>query len=281
MIVLRGLSEIGEFVEEVNHNMEDNGFDADYIDKNCPLILWDKTKKEWSAIKGFRAEKLSGSQFLFQTEFIPLDSAEIVKKENIESEMKKLENIIEDEIKRAELMGHNNGRHPVFIIGSIGKNAYDAWSIDQEKVIKIWGYKSYAKDFFYSEKEGEEMIANEGRYEVYTPSKPLIQKAVLKLIYNEWKYYTGCGDIWVKRNKREIIDLKNYKNKFPLYPVAIKYVNEFYENDKKNDNAKYSLIEQKLDRFEELYNNKSIEAILNREYQMLTQAILKLENNED
>ncbi|SFB13586.1 hypothetical protein SAMN05216249_11068 [Acetitomaculum ruminis DSM 5522] len=279
MIVIRGLEEIGDFLEEVNKTMEENGFDTDYIDENCPLILWDTQKKEWSAIKGFRSEKISGSQFIFKTEFIPMDGSEVINKDSIESEMQKVEELIQSESEAAKKTAKINNKKPLFIIGSVGKNAYNVWSLEENKQMKIWGYKTYLEDFFYSQKEGEELIDNKGKYQVFAPSKALLQKAVLNLFYNEWKYY-GEGDVWVKRPERKALDLEGIKVKYPLYETALKYVNDFYTTDQKQENIKYSKLEQKLDRFEELLQNNILEVIAKREYQILIEALAIVENKE-
>lgn len=248
--------------------IEEGTINDEWMEKNKFLVLFSCRTLEIKALRTYGEHFLEPYMFLFSTEWVPFFSH--IPPKNEGELLVRINKIMEmmyslkSRIEKAE--------KPVVLLDNAMKNDYLAFSIKENKLMLVFGFKEYSNKFRiadYNASSKEDIRDNDG-YEIITFPDELIKELGLQLFPDRWRHITP-GSEWEYREEKKHSgqDFGKYSN---LYLLALKALNQLRTTPNDQSNLSCAL-ERRVERFERLFEIDAPDIVKDKEARLLRMAL--------
>ena len=277
--VVEGLSQYRRDLDIVAIN-DAQGQTADIVDwarENQFHILIHRNTRQIAGIRTTFKTELQSWELLFSTEYIPVACApHIIPEPSVVAITTVANNVLTRFL--CEVKGMFLGSAmPLFLLEHDSFDNYLAWSLQEDKYVRVFGYKSYRHDFYVSDvSNSSSPTPSDGRYVIIPPSDSLIKGLGLHLYSSIYRKKCQWNK-WVPR--APIVGCCDVIPEFyqPRYAVCIDTLNRSYAKDLGYD-EEFSRLEQRVKRLERFCQLHAPKACVDKEIALIERVLPLLEN---
>lgn len=223
--------------------------ESTWRNENTFQVFININTKEICAVRDFGMYDTCPSSNLFNTEYLPLFTHQLL---NNEDELKEFAEKTLNRFKKEVQKMKESAEYPLFLLWHCGANNYVAWSLNENKRVFVYNYKEYRKEFSVSDTDisSLEDVKINTKYMILPPSHELIQELGLSLSPSIWERKLAY-DKWEFREEKESMEeIVPFAFK-QLYRKVLTAINKTRKKDYGYD-EEIARLENRMCRFEKL-----------------------------